>query len=70
MNYRIRKLLIAEKGVLNTFLYNAIYIPKSVAHPPFDIIYQPDLQVYVKDFGEQKGDVCYVAECEGRIIGA
>ena len=26
--------------------------------------------IYVKDFGERKGDVCYVAECEGKIIGA
>ena len=70
MNYSIRELLIAEKGILDTFLYNAIYIPKGVVQPPFDIIYQSDLQVYVKDFGEQKGDVCYVAECEGKIIGA
>ena len=70
MNYRIRELLIAEKGILDTFLYYAIFIPKGVAQLPFDIIYQPDLQVYVKDFGEQKGDVCYVAECEGKIIGA
>ena len=70
MNYRIRKLLMSERAVLDTFLYYAIFIPKGVAQPPFDIIYQPDLQVYVKDFGGQKGDVCYVAECEGRIIGA
>ena len=70
MNYRIRKLLMSERAVLDTFLYYAIFIPKGVAQLPFDIIYQPDLQVYVKDFGEQKGDVCYVAECEGRIIGA
>lgn len=70
MNYRIRKLLMSERAVLDTFLYYAIFIPKGVAQPPFDIIYQPDLQVYVKDFGCQKGDVCYVAECEGRIIGA
>ena len=69
MNYRIRKLLMSERAVLDTFLYYAIFIPKGVAQPPFDIIYQPDLQVYVKDFGEQEGDVCYVAECEGRIIG-
>lgn len=70
MNYSIRELLISEKAVLDTFLYHAIYIPKGVDLPPFDIIYQPDIQVYVKDFGEQKGDVCYVAECEGKIIGA
>ena len=70
MNYSIRGLLISEKAILDTFLYHAIYIPEGVALPPFDIIYQPDLQIYVKDFGEQKGDVCYVAECEGKIIGA
>ena len=70
MNYNIRELLISEKAVLDTFMYHAIYIPEGVALPPFDIIYQPDLQIYVKGFGEQKGDVCYVAECEGKIIGA
>lgn len=61
---------MSERAVLDTFLYYAIFIPKGVAQPPFDIIYQPELQVYVKDFGEQKGDVCYVAECDGKIIGA
>lgn len=70
MNYIIRKLLMSERAVLDTFLYYAIFIPKGVAQPPFDIIYQPELQVYVKDFGEREGDVCYVAECEGKIIGA
>ena len=70
MNYSIRELLISEKAFLDTFLYNAIYIPEGVDQPPFDIIYQSDLQVYVKDFGEREGDVCYVAECEGKIIGA
>lgn len=70
MNYRIRKLLMSERAVLDTFLYYAIFIPKGVAQPPFDIIYQPELQVYVKDFGEREGDVCYIAECEGKIIGA
>ena len=62
--------MISEKTILDTFLYHAIYIPKGVAQPSFDIIYQPDLQVYVKDFGEREGDVCYVAECEDKIIGA
>ena len=70
MNYSIRELLISEKTILDTFLYNAIYIPEGVDQPPFGIIYQSDLQVYVNDFGEREGDVCYVAECEGKIIGA
>ena len=70
MNYIIRELLISEKAFLDTFLYNAIYIPEGVDQPPFGIIYQSDLQVYVNDFGEREGDVCYVAECEGKIIGA
>ena len=70
MNYSIRELLISENTILDTFLYHAIYIPEGVAQPPFDIIYQPDLKVYVKDFGEREGDVCYVAEFEDKIIGA
>lgn len=34
------------------------------------IINNPDLQVYVKDFGKQDSDICYVAECDNNIVGA
>ena len=31
---------------------------------------KPDLQVYVKDFGENKGDLCLVAQVADEIVGA
>ena len=70
MNYTIRELSIDERNVLETFLYHAIYIPEGITPPPFEIINQPDLQVYVKGFGEQDGDICLVAEYDNKIVGA
>ena len=48
----------------------AIFIPEGVSAPPKDIINQPDLQVYVKDFGKNKGDLCLVAQVRDKIVGA
>ena len=70
MNYLIRKLKQDESKVLDTFLYEAIFIPEGVSAPPKDIINQPDLQVYVKDFGKNKGDLCLVAQVSDKIVGA
>ena len=64
MNYLIRELRQNEMEVLDTFLYEAIFIPKGVSAPSKDIINQPELQVYVKNFGEDKGDLCLVAQVE------
>lgn len=38
--------------------------------PPREIINASELQVYVQDFGTQKDDICFVAEVEGKIVGA
>ena len=62
MDYSIRELRQNESKVLNTFLYEAIFIPEGVPIPPKEIINQPELQVYVKDFGKKKWDLCFVAE--------
>lgn len=70
MNYSIRELRQDEKSVLDTFLYEAIFIPEGVPAPPRDIVDQPELQVYVKDFGEHQGDMCLVAEVNSEIVGA
>ena len=70
MNYSIRELKQKEIKVLDTFLYNAIFIPQGVSAPPKDVINQPELQVYIKDFGKNKDDLCLVAQVEDKIVGA
>ncbi len=70
MDYIIRKIKQEEVKVLDTFLYEAIFIPDGVEAPPKDIINQPELQVYVDDFGYKEGDICFVAEVGNEIVGA
>lgn len=70
MNHIIRELKQEEVRVLDTFLYEAIFIPEGVEAPPMEIINQPELQVYVDGFGSKRGDICFVAEVDNLIVGA
>ena len=70
MEYTIREMKIQECGLLNNFLYEAIYIPEGMNPPKQDIINEPELQVYIKDFGSKKDDLCFVAEADCKIVGA
>ncbi len=70
MNYNIRKIHKNEYYLLDDFIYEAIFIPEGVTPPPKSIIYQPDLQVYIEGFGTEKDDICFVAEIDGKIVGA
>ena len=44
MDYIVRELKQNEINLLNTFLYEAIFIPEGVQAPSKDIIEHPDLQ--------------------------
>lgn len=70
MNYLIRELKQEEYKILDVFLYEAIFISEGVIIPSKDIIKQPELQVYVKDFGKNKGDLCLIAQVRDEIVGA
>ena len=70
MNYKIRKIRENEYKLLDDFIYEAIFIPEGETLPPKSIINQPDLQVYIKDFGKEKDDMCFVAEVDGKVVGA
>ena len=70
MNYNIRKIREDEYPILNDFIYEAIFIPEGVEPPPKSIINQPDLQVYISNFGKEKDDICFVAEADGKVVGA
>ena len=69
MDYKIREIRKNEYSVLSDFLYEAIFIPEGMDKPPKSIIEQPELQVYIEDFGK-KDDWCLVAEINGKIVGA
>lgn len=70
MNYTIREIKEIEICILDEFLYEAIFIPDGVMPPPREIIKQPELQVYISDFGKREGDIGLVAEVDNKIIGA
>lgn len=70
MEYKIRELKLEEAKVLDTFLYEAKYIPQGVASPSKEIINKPELQIYVEEFGSKNGDLCFVAEVDSLIVGA
>ncbi len=69
MNYQIREIRKSEYPILSDFLYEAIFIPEGMEKPPKSIIRQPELQVYIADFGKAD-DWCFVAEVKGKIVGA
>lgn len=70
MDYTIREIQKREYPLLDNFLYEAIFIPEGTEPPPKTIITSPELQVYVAHFGELKDDQGFVAEVDGRIVGA
>ena len=70
MNYIIREIAESEYKVLDDFLYEAIFIPEGVSVPSREILYQPELQVYVDGFGTKDGDFAFVADIDGEIVGA
>lgn len=70
MRYTVRKMDKSEYPLLNDFLYQAIFIPEETAAPAYDIIYQPELQVYTQDFGSSEHDIAFAAVCDDKIVGA
>ena len=67
---KIRKMQRDEYPLLENFLYEAIFIPNGVEPPPKSIIYRPELQVYISEFGTSKHDIDFVADLDGKIVGA
>ena len=66
----IREMQRTEYPLLENFLYEAIFIPNGVEPPPKSIIYRPELQVYISDFGTNEHDIAFVADIDSKIVGA
>ena len=70
VEYIVRELKECEYGMLNDFLYEAIYVPEGAKPPSRDIIARPELQVYVEAFGSRMDDIAFAAQADGRLVGA
>ena len=68
-HFKIREIRPEEYVLLDDFLYDAIYIPEGVRAPAREIIREPELAVYIEDFGK-RDDLCLIAEAGGQIVGA
>lgn len=65
---KIRGLLPDEYGLLNQFLYEAIYTAPGEPRPPRCLVDAPELRAYVEGFG-RAGDVAVCAERDGEVVG-
>lgn len=66
----IRKLEIAEFGLLEDMLYEAIFQSDENNLIPREVVNAPEVRVYIDNFGRQKDDYCLVADFNGKIVGA
>ena len=70
INAKVRVMWESDYDCLPEFLYQAIYIPDGEELPSREIINDPEIFIYIKDFGTQPGDLGVVAEQNGQIIGS
>lgn len=66
----IRRMTSDDQAFLWEILYHAIHVEPGTEPPPRTIVQQPELAKYVKWFGQQTGDVGFIAEEDGVSIGA
>ena len=67
---KLRELRENEKDLLKEFLYEAIFVPEGMEPPPRDIIERPELKLYYEGFGTGPADFCFVADDDGKVVGA
>jgi len=66
----IREMKVEEYGLLDEFLYQAIFQKDPENLIPREEIEKPTLRVYIDDFGKKPDDYCICAEADGTVVGA
>ena len=69
MSVTIREMMLTDYPHLEDFIYGAIFVPQGANLPERDIIYNPDVFIYIDGFGSKHGDCGVVAELGGTIAG-
>ena len=65
----VREIVATEYPLLENFLCHAVFQPPGEPPIPREVIFEPNVFAYIKDFGG-KNDCGVVAEMSGQIIGA
>jgi len=65
----IKEIRKPNLSILEEFIYWAIFIPPGAEQPERDIIYSPDIFIYIENFGNEN-DCGVFAEADGKAIGA
>jgi len=65
----IRSITSADYPHLEDFLFGAIYVPPGEEWPVREIIFDPEIFIYIKDFGSKPADLGVAAEKDGKIVG-
>jgi len=66
----IRLIRPEEHPLLESFIYEAIFVPLGEQAPLREIIFEPNVFAYIKDFGTLPHDCCVVAEMRDQVVGA
>lgn len=69
-NITIRPIRKEELGILEDMLYEAIFQKEGEPLFPREIIYTPEIYLFIDRFGSKEDDYCLVADLNGKIIGA
>lgn len=69
MTVSYRSLFQGDQQILWEMLYQAIFIPAGKEPPPRDVIFRPQLALYVEDWG-RPGDLGVLAQDEKEPVGA
>jgi ribosomal protein S18 acetylase RimI-like enzyme len=65
----IREIKPEEEIILEDLLYASIYQSDLKVTIPRSVIYIPEVQVYIENFGQKPDDYILVADLKGQIIG-
>ena len=69
MNVHIRPIKESDYPLLEDFVYTAIHTAPGDDLPPRNVIFEPEIYMYVEEFGTKPGDCGVVAEFDGTVIG-
>lgn len=69
IKYLIREIEPHELVILEDMLYEAIFQPDENNILPREVIKQPEIGVYIENWGNPD-DLCLVVDVDGKIIGA